>query len=148
MGEALGHEYWMGEALKMARIAKDNNEVPVGAVVVLEDRIIGRGYNQVESLQDATAHAEIIAITSASRTIGNWRLTKGAIYVTLEPCLMCTGAILLSRISRCVYGAKDTRDWKIGRLEDYRLQIEIVSGVLEDECKELINEFFKTIREV
>lgn len=144
----MNDEYWMGEALKLAKIAQENKEVPVGAVVVLGDRIIGRGYNQVETLQDATAHAEIIAITSASRTIGNWRLNGGTIYVTLEPCPMCAGAILLSRVSSCVFGTKDLKLGGMGSVYNIMdANMEIVSGILKDECKALIEEFFKTIRD-
>lgn len=144
----MSDEYWMYEALKQAKIAQENDEVPVGAVVVLDNRIIGRGYNQMETLQDATAHAEIIAITSASRTVGNWRLNGATVYVTLEPCPMCAGAILLSRISRCVFGAKDTRLGSCGSVYDIRSRkIEVVCGILEEECKLLIEEFFRGIRD-
>ncbi|MBI4722633.1 MAG: nucleoside deaminase [Candidatus Stahlbacteria bacterium] len=140
--------YWMREALKMARIAYENNEIPVGAVVVMDNRIIGRGFNQVEELQDPTAHSEIIAITSACRTIGNWRLNGTAIYVILEPCPMCAGAILNSRIAKCVFGTKDTKLGALGSVYDIRdTKIEIVSGILESECKSIIDEFFKIIRD-
>jgi tRNA(adenine34) deaminase len=139
--------YWMKEALKLAVIAKENKEIPVGAVVVMNNKIIGRGYNEVERLNDPTAHAEIIAITSASQTIKNWRLDGATIYVTLEPCPMCAGAILASRISKCVFG---TRNSKFGGIESvYQIKsskTNIEVGVLEDECRTLMEEFFKTIR--
>lgn len=140
-------EYWMGEALKEARIAKEEKEIPVGAVVVLDDRIIGRGHNQVEALKDPTAHAEIIAITSASQTINNWRLDNASIYVTLEPCPMCAGAILVSRIAGCVFGTHDPRLGALGsvyKVKDKKLKI--IPGVLESECKEIIEDFFETVR--
>jgi len=140
--------YWMREALKMARIASENNEIPVGAVVVMENRIIGRGYNQVEALQDPTAHSEIIAITSACRTIGNWRLNGATIYVTLEPCPMCAGAILGARISKCIFGVKDPKFGALGSVYNIRdMGMEIVYGILEYECKSIIDDFFKLIRE-
>ena len=148
INKVVNHEYWMREALKEARVASEEKEIPVGAVVVLNDRIIGRGHNQVEALQDSTAHAEMVAITSASRSINNWRLDGASIYATLEPCPMCAGAISLSRISKCIFG---TRDPRFGALESiYQIKdkkLEIVSGILENECKELIEDFFKTIRE-
>ena len=132
----------------MAGIAFENNEIPVGAVVVMDNRIIGRGYNQVEELQDPTAHSEIIAITSACRTIGNWRLNGAAIYVTLEPCPMCAGAIWGARISKCVFGVKDTKFGALGSIYDIKnTEIEVVSGILESECKSIIDEFFKIIRD-
>ena len=101
------HEKWMYYALKEAERAKHNNEVHIGAIVVFKDNIIGRGSNQVEALNDATAHAEIIAITSASNTIDDWRLNKCILYVTKQPCIMCMGAILNSRIEKLYYGMHD-----------------------------------------
>jgi tRNA(adenine34) deaminase len=137
----------MREALKLAIAAYELDEVPIGAVVVLNGQIIGRGHNQVESLKDATAHAEIIAITSASRTIDNWRLNDAVIYVTVEPCPMCAGAILLSRISKCVFGAQDPRLGGLGsKYEIKDPKIEVVHGILENECKKLMESFFRRIR--
>ncbi|MCK4353209.1 tRNA adenosine(34) deaminase TadA [candidate division WOR-3 bacterium] len=141
------HTHWMKEALKEAELAKEEKEVPIGAVIVLNDRIIGRGHNQVESLKDPTAHAEIIAITSASHSINNWRLNNATLYVTLEPCPMCAGAIFLSRISRCVFGAKDPKLGSLGSVYEIKSpEIKIISGVLESECKKLLKSFFKNKR--
>jgi tRNA(adenine34) deaminase len=138
---------WMKEALVEAKRGLDESEVPVGAVVVLDGKIIGRGHNRVESLKDATAHAEIIAITSAANTINNWRLDNAEIYVTLEPCPMCAGAILLSRIKRCVFGAMDTKMGSFGSVYLIKAQnLEIVSGVMEEESKRLLETFFGKIR--
>src|SRR3970040_984763 len=100
---------WMKEALKEAKVAFSKKEVPIGAVVVYEDQVIGRGHNQIESLNDATAHAEIIAITAASSALSSWRLSGCTLYVTVEPCLMCAGAISLARIDRVVFGALDPK---------------------------------------
>ena len=103
------HSKWMGFAFSQAQKAYDSNEVPVGAVVVYNDKIIGRGHNQKEQLNDPTAHAEIIAITAATNTINDWRLIDCELYVTKEPCPMCAGALLQARVKRVVYGAKDLR---------------------------------------
>ena len=143
----------MQEALKEAEAAKEKGEVPVGAVVVWGDKIVGRGHNQVETLKDATAHGEILAITAASRALNSWRLEETTLYVTLEPCSMCAGAIILSRVSRLVFGPMDPKAGACGSLFnlliDSRLnhQVEITRGVLEDECSEILKEFFKNIRE-
>lgn len=140
-------EYWMGEALKEAERAGAKKEVPIGAVVVLDNKIIGRGHNQVESLQDPTAHAEIIAITGAANTIGSWRLNGAVIYVTVEPCPMCAGAIMMSRISKCVFGADDPRFGAIvSRYKTKIPNLTVISGILEPDCKLLIEEFFKKLR--
>ncbi|MEO0083176.1 MAG: tRNA adenosine(34) deaminase TadA, partial [candidate division WOR-3 bacterium] len=112
----MNHEHWMHEALLEAQKAFDQNEVPIGAVVVKENRIIGRGYNQTESLNDPTAHAEIIAISAAANYLHSWRLTNATVYVTLEPCLMCTGALILARIKRLVFGAYDKKFGACGSL--------------------------------
>lgn len=143
-----GHERWLREALQEARLAADKGEVPVGAVVVREDRIIGRGHNQVESLRDPTAHAEVLAIGAASGQGQSWRLNGATLYVTLEPCTMCCGAILLARVDRVVFGATDPRAGGVvstARLLDgnpYQQQIEVVGGVLGAECGALLSAFF------
>jgi tRNA(adenine34) deaminase len=151
---APGHEYFMGAAYQEALRAFDEGEVPVGAVVALDGRIIGRGYNRIEALGDATAHAEIIAITAASGHVGGWRLNGCTLYVTLEPCLMCLGAILQSRVSAVVYGAKDGRlggiDTHKHREEAekaYRAFPQVTSGVMETESADLLKAFFKKLRE-
>ena len=145
-------EFWMREAFKEAEKALKKKEVPVGAVVVYEKRIIGRGHNQTETLKDATAHAEILAIGAASNFLNSWRLTGASIYVTVEPCIMCAGAIVLSRLDRLVFGARDPKAGACGSLynlpQDIRLnhQVEILSGILEQDCKSLMKAFFEKLR--
>src|SRR5690606_948292 len=107
--KVMNDETFMREALKEAKKAFEKDEVPVGAVLVYENRIIARGYNQVELLQDATAHAEMICLSAGAEAIGNWRLTNATLYCTLEPCCMCSGALIASRVSRLVWGAPDLR---------------------------------------
>jgi len=145
--------YFMSAAYREAEAAFDEGEVPVGAVVELGGRIIGRGHNRVEALGDATAHAEIIAVTAASNYVGDWRLNGCTLYVTLEPCLMCLGAILHSRVSAIVYGAKDSRlggidsfNYKDEALRSYRNFPAVVSGVMEEESRELLRTFFRKLR--
>ena len=154
---------FMSAALQEAGKALEQNEVPIGAVVVLENKIIGRGFNQVEKLKDATAHAEMIAITAAENHIGDWRLTDCDIYgdwrltdcdiyVTLEPCLMCAGAILSSRIKRIFYSVFDPKFGACGSLYNVLQEgkvnhkTEVYSGLLEQESKLLLQEFFKKKR--
>lgn len=142
----------MAEALREAKKAEQQGEVPIGAVVVCEGKVVGRGYNRVESLQDATAHAEIIAITSASNYLKSWRLQGATIYSTVEPCPMCAGAIFLSRMERLVFGAPDPRYGACGSALDVinnrRLdhKVEVASGVLEEECARLLDDFFEKAR--
>jgi len=143
-------EKWMLYALKEAEKALKVDEVPIGAIIVNEDKIIGRGFNQVESLNDATAHAEILAITSAANTSKNWRLNGCSIYVTKEPCLMCFGAILNARIEKIYYGMADT-DKGFEKLKgrdnlpmSHLNQIE--GNILESESKKIIQDFFKKKR--
>jgi len=138
---------WMQMALKEAEKAYGEKEVPVGATVVLNDEIIGRGYNRVETLQDPTAHAEIIAISSAVNRMGNWRLNGATLYSTIEPCLMCAGAIILSRIEKIVFGARDEKFGAFGSVLDitkykWNHKIVVVSGILEDESAALMKQFF------
>ena len=143
---------YMYAALQEAQKAFDDDEVPVGAVVVHKNRIIGRGYNQVEKLKDATAHAEMIAITSASNNLQNWRLNECAIYVTLEPCIMCTGALLSSRINELYYAASDVKFGACGSIHNLAENsktnhtIKVYSGVLAKESEELLKEFFNKKR--
>jgi tRNA(adenine34) deaminase len=146
-------EKWMRQALAEAKMALKKGEVPVGAVVVHEDKIIGRGYNQVEGLNDPTAHAEIIAIGAAATYLNSWRLSGASLYVTLEPCAMCAGALVLSRIDRLVFGAKDPKAGACGSLfnivQDPRLNhmVQILSGVLERESGQLMQAFFEKLRQ-
>jgi len=145
-------EKWMRAALRQAEIAYDAGEVPIGCVIVKEGRVVGKGYNQVEQLRDATAHAEILAIGAASGALENWRLDDCTLYVTLEPCPMCAGAILNSRIARVVYGSSDSRFGGCGTTIDVlsgnalRRDVSVQGGVLSDECLGLIRAFFQEMR--
>jgi tRNA(adenine34) deaminase len=145
-------ERWMESALREAEQALKRKEVPVGAVIVHNGRIIGKGYNQIESLQDPTAHAEMIAITAASANLGSRRLEDCTLYVTLEPCAMCAGAIVQARLPRLVFGALDPKAGACGTLfnivQDQRLnhRVDLASGVLQERCGALLSDFFKTVR--
>lgn len=145
-------EEYMGEALLQAQLALDADEVPVGAVIVRDGRIVARAHNQRELLHDPTAHAEMIAITQAAEDAGNWRLERCTMFVTLEPCAMCAGAIVLARIPRLVYGARDPKAGAVGSLYDIprdpRLNhvVEVTGGVLESQCGEVLSEFFRKKR--
>jgi tRNA(adenine34) deaminase len=144
---ALSHEHFMKEALKEAQKAFDAGEVPVGAVMVCESRIIGRGYNQTERLRDATAHAEMIAITSATSALGGKYLAGCTLYVTLEPCVMCAGALNWSQLPRLVYGASDVqRGYSVTGVPMLHPKTEVIKDVLVDDCTFMIREFFKKIR--
>lgn len=139
----------MQQALKQAMIAFEEDEVPVGAVVVINNKIIARGYNQVERLKDATAHAEMIALTSAFGYLGAKYLPDATLYVTLEPCLMCCGALYWSKIGKVVFGASDEKNGfqKItGNNWPFHPKTELTYGVLEDECATLLKTFFKKKR--
>jgi tRNA(adenine34) deaminase len=148
------HEGWMRWALREAEKALSKNEVPVGAVVVHEGRIIGRGHNQIESLQDPTAHAEMIAISAAANALHSWRLENCSLYVTLEPCAMCAGAVVLARTEALIFGAHDPKAGAAGSLrnivEDHRLnhRVKIHSGILGDECSEVLKAFFEKLRKI
>jgi tRNA(adenine34) deaminase len=142
-------EYFMQFALTEARDAYDEDEVPVGAVVVVNNKIIARGHNQVERLNDCTAHAEMIAITAAFNYLGSKYVTNACIYVTIEPCLMCCGALYWSKIGRIVYGAGDEKNgFKHITRETWPFhpKTELVTGVLETECANLVKSFFKLKR--
>jgi len=145
--------YFMAAAYQEALKAFDEGEVPVGAVIEKNGRIIGRGYNRIEKLGDATAHAEIIAISAASGFVCDWRLNDCTLYVTLEPCLMCLGAIMQSRVSAIVYGAKDSRAGSVDSFfyrqeveRSYRTFPQVTSGVMGEECGNLLKAFFKALR--
>lgn len=145
-------EKWMREALKEAENSFSNDEVPVGAVIVKDGVVIGRGSNRKEALKDPTAHAEIIAITAAANTVGDWRLEGSVLYSTLEPCLMCAGAVIQSRISRVVYGTRDEKFGAFGsvidvRNKDWNWKFEVESGVLKKESANLLKKFFKDRRD-
>ncbi|MGA2177264.1 MAG: tRNA adenosine(34) deaminase TadA [Verrucomicrobiota bacterium] len=140
--------FFMGEALRQAARAYEAGEVPVGAVIARAGRIIARACNQVELLKDATAHAEMLAITQAEEAAGDWRLTDGTLYVTKEPCPMCAGAIVHVRLARVVYGASDVKGGAAGsvlnllQLPTLNHRCDITSGVREAECRALLREFF------
>ena len=138
----------MRAALREARAAATADEVPVGCVIVHDGAVIGRGHNQIEALQDATAHAEILAIGAASNALQSWRLSECTLYVTLEPCAMCAGALVLARVGRLVYGASDPKAGACGSVLDViherRLnhRVETTAGVMADECGSILKSFF------
>ena len=140
--------YFMGEALRQAAKAYEASEVPVGAVVVREGLIIARAFNQVEMLKDATAHAEMLALTQAEEAVGDWRLTDCTLYVTKEPCPMCAGAVVHTRLERVVFGASDPKGGAAGsalnllQFPTFNHECEITRGVREAECRELLRSFF------
>ena len=146
------HDRWMRQALDQARAAFEADEVPVGAVIVHGESIVGTGFNQRETLQDPTAHAEIIAITQAAQTLGSWRLLDCTLYVTLEPCPMCAGAIVQARIPTVVYGTTDPKGGACHTLyqitEDDRLnhRSTVLGGVLQEDCRALLQDFFRQQR--
>jgi tRNA(adenine34) deaminase len=145
-------EQGMRAAIREAQASGAKDEVPIGAVIVHQGQIIGRGHNQVEALQDATAHAEILSIGAASNALGSWRLNECTMYVTLEPCAMCAGAIILARVGRLVYGALDPKAGACGSMLDviheprlnHRVQVE--NGILAEECGVLLRDFFRKKR--
>ena len=142
-------DYFMEQALKEANKAYDDGEVPVGAVVVMSDRIIARGHNQVERLNDPTAHAEIIALTSAFNYLGSKYLPEASIYITVEPCLMCAGALYWSKVSRIIWGADDEKNGHKRITEPnwpFHPKTEVIKGILKAECAELMKRFFKERR--
>jgi tRNA(adenine34) deaminase len=141
------HEYFMQEALKEAKKAMEQDEVPIGAVIVAANRIIGRGYNQTESLNDVTAHAEMLAFTSAANTINSKYLNECILYVTLEPCIMCAGAAYWTQIGQIVYGTSDPkRGFSIHVPSPLHPSTILLGGILEHECSVLVKDFFKKKR--
>lgn len=146
-------DYYMSVALREAQKAFDADEVPVGAVVVINDTIVARAYNQVEMLQDATAHAEILALTQAAATIKNWRMEEATLYVTKEPCAMCAGAMVNSRLKKVVFAVKDKRTGACGGALDITgfpgmlHQVETVAGILEEEALFMLQSFFQMKRQ-
>ncbi len=145
--ELYSDEYFMNEALKQAQIAFEEGEIPVGAVIVSKNRIIAKAYNQTEKLQDVTAHAEMIAITAAANTLGAKYLTDCRLYVTLEPCTMCGGALFWSQISQVFYGASDPkRGFRQTNPKILHPKTTISGGLLEQECGDLILRFFEKLR--
>ncbi len=139
----MDHQKYMREAMREAQIAAEKGEIPIGAVIVCRDRIIGRGHNLTETLHDGTAHAEMQAITAAAETLGGKYLTDCTLYVTLEPCIMCAGALGWSQISRIVYGAPEPRrGYSTHAPQALHPKTEVISGVLADECLDLVQSFF------
>ncbi|MFC7682216.1 tRNA adenosine(34) deaminase TadA [Paenibacillus sp. GCM10028914] len=146
------HEYWMREAIAEAQKAEELGEVPIGAVVVHNNEIIGRGHNLRETTFDATAHAEMVAIREASRHLGAWRLLDCRLYVTLEPCPMCAGAIVQSRVPQLIYGTLDPKAGCAGTLMNllqesrFNHRTDVVEGILQEECAALLTQFFRRLR--
>jgi tRNA(adenine34) deaminase len=144
--------YWMGLAIREAKKAGARDEVPIGAVIVRDGLVLGRGYNLREKSLDPTSHAEMTAIRRAAKKAANWRLLGATLYVTLEPCPMCMGAILLARLERVVFGCHDPKAGAAGSLydlsDDARLnhRLELTTGVRREECAELLSSFFATLR--
>jgi tRNA(adenine34) deaminase len=148
----LTHDELMAAALEEARRARDAGEVPIGAVVAIDGKIAGRGFNQPISSGDPTAHAEIVAIRAAAARAGNYRLTGATLCVTVEPCLMCVGALIHARIGTLVYGAAEPKSGAIsstvrgGELPGHNHQFEVVAGVRDEECREILQRFFRERR--
>jgi tRNA(adenine34) deaminase len=146
-------EHFMREALRQARKAAKQDEVPIGAVIVRENHVIARAWNQVETLKDATAHAEMIALTQAQSALGDWRLNECDLFVTKEPCPMCAGAIMHCRVRRVIFGCPDLKGgaaggfWNLLQAPNLNHRSEIVSGVLGDECVTMLKSFFRDARE-
>lgn len=150
--ETAEKEHWMAEAIKEAHAAEAILEVPIGAVVVLDGEIIGRGHNLREHSQDATMHAEMIAIREACAAVGSWRLEEAQLYVTLEPCPMCSGAMILSRVAEVYYGAEDSKGGTAGTLmnlltdERFNHVAYVESGIMAEACGSLLTNFFRRLR--
>jgi tRNA(adenine34) deaminase len=145
----MSDEQYMQQALRQAQIAFEKEEVPIGAIIVLKDQVIARSYNQVELLNDSTAHAEILALTSAYQSLGSKYLPDATLYVTIEPCLMCSGALYWSKIGRIVFGAYDEKNSYrrvAGSNNPFHPKTEIKGGILETECRTLMQDFFAARR--
>lgn len=153
VGYLMSDEKFMQAAISEAIKARERNEVPIGAVIVQDGEVIASGYNLRETSQQTLSHAELLAIEAANEKVGSWRLEDCTLYITLEPCPMCAGAIVQSRIKRVVYGAPDPKAGCAGTLfnllEEPRFnhQVEVTSGVLQEECASLLTDFFKTLRQ-
>lgn len=143
------HEYFMMLALKEARLAYEEDEIPIGAVVVLNEKVIARGRNMTEKLNDPTAHAEMIALTSAFNALGSKYLPEASLYVTVEPCLMCAGAIYWSKLGKIIYGADDEKNgYKKTAMGNWPFhpKTELIKGILKEDCAKLMKDFFKSKR--
>ena len=147
-----GDEYWMNEAIELARRAACRDEVPVGAVLVVDEKLVGRGYNRTISGSDPTAHAEIEALRDAGRRTGNYRLPGSTLYVTVEPCTMCAGALIHARVQTLVFGAREPKAGAVVSTSevlsnpDLNHRVEVIGGVLADECGNLMSTFFQSRR--
>lgn len=142
-------EYYMMQAIKEAKKAWEDGEIPIGAIVVINERLVARGHNMVEKLNDPTAHAEMIALTSAFNLLGAKYIPEATLYITVEPCLMCAGALYWSKIGKVVYGADDEKNGykkTAGANWPFHPKTELIRGVLKDDCSKLIKDFFKTKR--
>ena len=145
-------QFWMSTAIELAKQAGERGEIPVGAVLILDDKIIGRGRNQSIELNDPTAHAEIQALREAGSKIGNYRLRGSKIYVTIEPCTMCFGALVHARIEKLVFGAKEPKSGalasasEVSRQNSFNHRFNVLDGILEDECSQLMTNFFQARR--
>jgi tRNA(adenine34) deaminase len=143
---------YMRMALRQAEIAAEAGEVPCGAVIVKDDKVIGKAHNQTETLNDPTAHAEVLAITQATQAVGNWRLNGAVMYVTKEPCPMCAGALVLARIEKVIWGMTDPirggaiSKFKILNTADLNHAVEVETGLMEDDCKAVMQGFFQELR--
>ena len=145
--------FFMNEAINEAKKAYDKGETPIGAVIVKDSEIIGRGHNLTETLRDSTAHAEMLAIKDASETLGGWRLTDCDLYVTMEPCIMCSGAIVNSRIKKIYIGALDPKTGScksVINMENYKFNhiVEVETGILQEDCEYILKDFFKMLRKM
>ena len=153
LGGIMEKSSYMEEALKEAYKAYDKGETPIGAVIVKDNKIIARAHNRTEELKDSTAHAEILAIRKASETLGGWRLINCDLYVTMEPCIMCSGAIINSRIKNVIIGTKHIKNEKMEKQHEFKLDyykdnnIDVTFDVLKEECSNILKEFFKTLRD-
>ena len=154
MIESEQHKKWMNVAFNEAKKGFNNDEVPIGAVVVQNNKIVGRGYNQCETLKDPTAHAEMLAITSAANTLKNWRLNDCYLYVTKEPCPMCAGALINARVEMIIFGMYDEKEgccgsiYQLCRDPRFKHQISVKGGVMEYECLDIMKEFFKNKKDI
>lgn len=152
MSNTIFHEKWMTEALTLAKEAERQGEVPVGAVIVLDDEIIGRGYNCPISLSDPSAHAEVQAMRDAATRLGNYRMPGCSLYVTLEPCTMCVGALVHARVETVVYGAKEHRSGAVEsqlqllEASAHNHRVQAIGGILEPQCREILQAFFRARR--
>lgn len=153
MNDEMNDEYYMDMAIELAKKARDIDEVPIGCVIVFDGEVIGRGYNMRNTKKSTLAHAEIIAIDEATKKVGDWRLEDATMYVTLEPCPMCAGAVLQSRMARIVIGAMNSKAGSVGSVVNlldnkaFNHQVDITRGICAKRCGDLISNFFKKLRE-